>query len=169
MILPVLLGAVLQVAATALPNGHDDVTWGMTVSDVKSLHEVHKAGEGSQYSYADHMEKDPEVYVRRTGDNKKIEYYFFEGKLYKIYVVYDRNVSTQEFYLDLIGKAQKQYGKFQSNYQENVMGITVLHVKWDDGQSIMDLRNGAGYVYEVLIDKAAKKKKLLEQQRDRSI
>jgi hypothetical protein len=164
-----LLGAAMQVASVSLPAGDQDITWGMSVAQVKNLQEVHKAGKGSQYNYADHMETDPEVYVRRADDNKKIEYYFFKGKLYKIYIVYDRKVSTQDFYLKLIDKAQEQYGNAQSNYQENVMGIPVLHVKWDDGESIMDLRSGAGYVYKVLIDKSAQKEKALQQQRKRSI
>lgn len=170
MMINMLLGAAMQVASvTSLPAGYQDITWGMSVEKVKSLQEVHKAGKGSQYNYADHMETDPDVYVHRAADNKKIEYYFFEGKLYKIYIVYDRKVSTQKFYLNLIDKTQKQYGNSQSNYQENVMGIPVLHVKWDDGQSIMDLRSGAGYVYKVLIDKSAQKQKALQQQRKRSI
>ena len=168
MLLSVLLAAVLQVAEVALPTGYQGITWGMTVEEVKNRVEVHKAGEGSEFGYADHLETDPEVYVRSTSD-KKIEYYFFKGKLYKIYVVYGREVSTQAFYLDLIDKAQEQYGNAQSHYQENVFGILVIHAKWDDGKSIMDLRSGAGYVYQVLIDKAAQKEKDLHQQRKRSI
>lgn len=169
MLAGVVLVALLQVAQVPLPDGHKDIHWGMTVEQVKQKVQVYKAGEGSQFGYADHMETDPEVYVRSTSDNTRIEYYFFNGKLYKIYVVYDRAVSTQAFYLDLIDKAQAQYGNAQSNYQENVFGILVIHAKWDDGKSIMDLRSGAGYVYKVLIDKAAQQEKNLVQQRKRSI
>jgi hypothetical protein len=92
-------------------------------------------------------------------NNKKIEYYFFNGRLYKIYIVYDRSKSSEGFYKSLIDKAHKAYGPAQSHYQENIFGILVLHVKWDDGSSTMDLRSGAGYVYEVLIDKDAEREK----------
>ena len=153
-----ILTTALQVAVT-LPGGYQDMNWGMTVEQLTSQYDVHKAAEGSEYGYADHTEIDPEVYVRITEDNTRIEYYFFEGRLYKIYVVYDRTRSSADFYQKLIGEAQKRYGPAQSHYQENVFGILVLHVKWDDGTSSMDLRSGAGYIYEVLVDISAERKK----------
>ena len=153
-----LLGVAMQVAV-ALPNGFEGITWGMGIEDLTSQYEVHKAEPGSAYTYADHMEIDPDVYVRRTEDNRKIEYYFFNGRLYKIYIVYDQEKSSEAFYKELIEKTRKEYGPAQSHYQENIFGILVLHVKWDDGSSTMDLRSGAGYVYEVLIDKGAEREK----------
>ena len=166
--LNLLLFITLQTSVS-LPNGFQGITWGMTVEELTSQFEVHKASPGSGYSYADHMEIDPDVYVRHTKDNRKIEYYFFNGRLYKIYIVYDRARSTEEFYKSLIDKAHKEYGPAQSHYQENVFGILVLHVKWDDGTSIMDLRSGAGYVYEVLIDKAAEREKANKIRRKRNL
>jgi len=154
----VILAASLQVAMT-LPNGHDGMTWGMTIEDLTSQFDVHKAAPGSEYGYADHTEVDPVVYVRITDDKTRFEYYFFEGKLYKIYKVYDRARSSKEFYQQLISDAQKLYGPAQSHYQENVFGILVLHVKWEDSVTSMDLRSGAGYIYQVLVDIAADHKK----------
>ncbi|WP_455206502.1 hypothetical protein [Kaarinaea lacus] len=164
----VLLSAALQVAMT-LPTGFEGITWGMGIEELTSQHEVHKAVPGSAYTYADHMEIDPDVYVRRTEDNKKIEYYFYNGRLYKIYIVYDREKSTDAFYKELIDKAHKEYGSAQSHYQENIFGIQVLHVKWDDGSSTMDLRSGAGYVYQVLIDKTAEREKANRIRQKRSL
>ena len=168
--LNLLLFVSLQAQATiALPNGFQGITWGMSIEELTSQFEVHKATPGSGYSYADHMETDPDVYVRHTKDNRKIEYYFFDGRLYKIYIVYDRAKSTEGFYKNLIDKAQKEYGPAHSHYQENIFGILVLHVKWDDGKSTMDLRSGAGYVYEVLVDKAGEREKASEIRRKRSL
>jgi hypothetical protein len=163
-----ILGVTLQVAFT-LPNGYEGINWGMGIEELTSQHEVHKAEPGSTYTYADHMEIDPVVYVRRTDDNRKIEYYFYEGHLYKIYIVYDREKSTQEFYKGLIDHAYKEYGPAQSHYQENVFGIEVLHVKWDDGKSTLDLRSGAGYVYQVLIDKDAERRKANQIRQKRNL
>ena len=154
----IILATLLQVAVT-LPNGYQDMSWGMTIEDLTSHYDVHKAVAGSEYGYADHGEVDPDVYVRITEDNTRVEYYFFEGRLYKIYVVYDRSKASTEFYQKLIANAQKQYGPAQSHYQENVFGILVLHVKWEDGNSSLDLRSGAGYIYEVLVDIAAEREK----------
>ena len=79
--------------------------------------------------------------------------------LYKIYVVYDREKSSTDFYQERIQETQKKYGPSQSSFQEKVFGLLVLHVKWDDGRSTLDLRNGAGYIYEVYIDKEVERKK----------
>ncbi len=130
---------------------------------------MHQTSPESGFGYADHMEEDPNVYIRVTKDNKKIEYYFFSGRLYKIFIVHDREKSSEAFYKSLIDKAQKEYGPAQSHYQENVFGILVLHVMWDDGVSTMDLRSGAGYVYEVLIDKTAEREKAAKIRRKRSL
>ena len=89
--------------------------------------------------------------------------------MYKIYIVYDRDKSTEAFYKELIEKTRKQYGPAQSHYQENIFGILVLHVKWDDGSSTLDLRSGAGYVYEVLIDKDAERKKANQIRQKRTL
>lgn len=149
----------LTVATFELPTGYEGANWGMSVEELTSQLNVHKASPGSEYSYADHAETDPNVYVRVTDDNTRIEYYFFEDLLYKIYVVYDRAKSSADFYQEKILATRKKYGPAQSHYQERVYGLLVLHVKWDDGKSTLDLRSGAGYIYEVLVNKDAERKK----------
>jgi len=153
------LTMTIMIAAFELPKGYEEFHWGATVEELTSRIEVNKADLGSEYSYADHTETDPNVYVRLTSDKTRIEYYFFEGMLYKIYVIYDRAKSSSEFYQEKIQETQKKYGPAQSHFQEKVFGLLVLHVKWDDGKSTLDLRNGAGYIYEVYIDKEAERKK----------
>ena len=150
---------MIVTASFQLPDGYEETHWGMSVEELTSQLDVHKATAGSEYSYADHTETDPEVYVRLTEDDTRVEYYFFEGRLYKIYVIYDRAKSSAEFYQQRIEATRKQYGSAQSHYQEHVYGILVLHVKWDDGKSSLDLRSGAGYIYEVYVDKDAERRK----------
>ena len=159
MIKMLIVGAMLVTASFVLPNGYEESRWGMTIEELTSQFDVHKADLGSEYSYADHTETDPDVYVRFKKDKTRVEYYFYEGKLYKIYVVYDRAKSSAEFYQERILETRKKYGPAQSHYQEKNFGLLVLHVKWDDGKSTLDLRNGAGYIYEVYIDKVAERKK----------
>ena len=155
----ILIAVMLATGSITLPSGYEGMSWGMTIEDLTSQADVHKATPGSEYSYADHMEQDPNVYVRVTEKNTRIEYYFFEGLLYKIYVVYDRAKSSDAFYQERIVETRKQFGPAQSHYQEKVFGLLVLHVKWDDGTSSFDLRSGAGYIYEVYVDKKAERKK----------
>jgi hypothetical protein len=130
---------------------------------------VQKAEQGTKYSYADHLEDNPDVHVLIREDNTRIEYYFFQGRLYKVFVVYDRSATSTEFYKKLVMDKQTEYGPAQSHYQEEYYGIQVLHVKWEDMNSIMDLRSAAGYIYQVLIDKKAKNEKANLQFRKRTI
>lgn len=164
---------VVATASQELPDGYGDSHWGLTVEELTSQVDVHKAGSGSEYSYADHTELDPEVYVRVTEENTRIEYYFYNGLLYKIYVVYDRSKSSAEFYQQRIEETRKKYGPAQSHYQEKIYGLLIFHVKWDDGSSTLDLRSGAGYIYEVYVDKKAERKKASEyrkrKQKEKSI
>lgn len=154
-----LASMLISVADFELPKGYEGAHWGMSVEQLTSQLDVHKATPGTEYGYADHTETDPNVYVRITPDNTRIEYYFFEDHLYKIYVVYDRAKSSDNFYQNLIEATRDKYGTPQSHYQERVFGLLVLHVKWDDGSSTLDLRSGAGYIYEVYVDKAAERNK----------
>jgi hypothetical protein len=160
--------AMLVTGSLSLPNGYEDISWGTTIEELTSQIDVHKATPGSEYSYADHMEQNPTVYVRVTKKDTRVEYYFFEGLLYKIYVVYNRAKSSDKFYQKRIIESRKQFGPAQSHYQEKVFGLLVLHVKWDDGTSSFDLRSGAGYIYEVYVDKKAERKKAA-QARQRKI
>ena len=98
---------LLQVAVSSLPNGYDGAVWGISAKQLEQLVEVHKATPGSEYNYSDHMETDPEVYIQFTKENKRIEYYFFKGKLYKIFIVYDRALTSPQFYLR--GSSKKRF------------------------------------------------------------
>jgi len=164
-----IMFAVLLHVSLDLPSGFEGANWGISPAQLQQQVTVYKAGLGSGYSYADHLEVEPDVYVRTTSDNKKIEYYFFKGKLYKIYVIYDRAKSDMPFYKQLIAGKQKTFGPAAAHFQEKVFGLLVLHVRWDDGVSILDLRSGAGYVYEVMVDKSAELEKARLQQNKRAI
>ena len=143
---------LLQVTAS-LPNGYQGAVWGISAKQLQELVEVHKATPGSEYNYSDHMEADPEVYIQFTKENKRIEYYFFKGKLYKIFIVYDRVLTSPEFYQQKITEARQKYGSSQGRFEEKVFGLTVKHTTWEGEQTLLDLRSGAGFIFEVLMDK----------------
>jgi hypothetical protein len=158
-----ILFVLLQVAAS-LPNGYQSTVWGMSAKQLEELAEVHKATPGSEYNYSDHMETEPEVYIQFTEEKKRIEYYFFKGKLYKIFIVYDRALTSPEFYRQKITEARKKYGKPQGQFEEQVFGLTVKHTTWEGEQSVLDLRSGAGFIFEVLMDKKVAQAKKVRQQ-----
>jgi hypothetical protein len=109
------------------------------------------------------MEKNPDVYVTKN-DKQRIEYYFFKQKLYKVFIIYPRNSNNEGLYRQLITENIAKYGKPTNQYQEKVFGLAVLHTVWTDGKSDLDIRSGAGYIYQVRSDKkAAAAKRLLQQ------
>ena len=150
-------------AKTELPEGYQKANWGMSVSDLQKQVTVHKATPGSEYNYSEHTEVNPDVYIQKT-DHKRIEYYFFRGKLYKIFILYDRSLATSAFYKKLIKQHSEKFGPPQHRFQEKVYGIPVKHASWTDNQSSLDLRLGGGYVFQVrLQNSAAAAKKTLQQ------
>jgi len=91
-----LLAAQLLLQ-TALPTNYHGAQWGMSVSELNSQTKVYKASHHGNYNYADHSELNPDVYVRKTPDHKRLEYYFFNKKLYKIYVVYPKKRASSAY------------------------------------------------------------------------
>lgn len=168
MLSSIFLAAFLQVAV-GLPNGYQGVHWGMTVEDLRGLTGVQRAGHGRKFGYADHAEIDPDVYVHVTQDKTRIEYYFFKGRLYKVFLVYDRSAASPAFYQELVREHEERYGPFQAQYPEEFFGYVVQHTRWDDGDSVLDLRMGAGFVYQVRIDKKAAEQKALQQDMKKAI
>ncbi|MDH5325715.1 MAG: hypothetical protein OEZ68_18925 [Gammaproteobacteria bacterium] len=152
-----------------LPTGDGDAAWGMNVEQLQQTLKVHKATPGSEYSYADHAETNPDVYVRKVSDGTRYEYYFFKGVLYKIYIVYSKNRTSPTFYRSLVQETAALYGKPKGHYQETVFGIPVTHTVWEDQRTNLDIRSGAGFVYRVLQDRIVLKEKTLQKQRENSI
>ena len=162
-IFPQLILLIVLAGSSGLPDGYEQAKWGMTVEELQAFTVVHKASRGSEYTYSDHTEINPNVYISKQAD-KRIEYYFFRDRLYKIYVVYNRTASNDRLYNDLIQQHAALHGEPHETYQEKVFGMLVKHVAWINEESILDLRSGAGYIYQVRIDrKAAAAKKLLQQ------
>ena len=156
-------------AGAALPNGHDRAGWGLTVAELKAQVEVDRAEITDEFGYAEHLEEDPEVYYRLTPQHERIEYYFFQGRLYKVFVIYDRIFFHTRFYEDLVEEMKKNFGPPHETYQEDFFGLSINHARWEDPVSILDLRKGAGFIYQVRIDKATDQKKAKAQTRKKSI
>ncbi len=169
MIAGLVFSLLLLPVAHALPDGYRDAQWGMTVEQLKAQVEVFKASLGSEYNYADHTEQDPNVYVRTTKENSRIEYYFYKNHLYKVFVVADRAQASPTLYKQLIKQTTKQHGEPKAEFQEDVFGIKVQHTAWEDKNTILDVRFGAGFVYQVLIHKSLAKQKAADVERALSI
>lgn len=160
MLTVLLVSWVLQLAAV-LPQGYDQAHWGMTVSQLQAQTKLKKADKGHGYGFAEHMEIDPEVYVSPQADGGRVEYYFFQGKLYKVFVIYSKAKATADKYKQLAADFREKYGKPAQHYGETYFGFQVQHTLWEDPHTVLDLRSGAGFVYEVWLGKdlAQQKKK----------
>ena len=147
----------------------DGAYWGMSVEQLNEMVTVQPASSVGQYSFADHMEVNPDVYLRKKNNGNRIEYYFYNGKLYKIFVVYSRQNSNLNQYKKRVAELIKQNGPPQNNYEEVYFGIAVQHTLWEDKDNVFDLRYGAGFVYEVKVNKSLAKSKSLELLKKHSI
>ena len=158
-----IIGLFISVPAVAgeteLPLGYHQANWGMTVLEVSKEVPMIPAGGSGGFGYAEHLEEDPDVYTWTSPKHERVEYYFYRGKLYKIFIVYDRIFFHTKFYEKLIDQTQKAFGEPGKNYQEEYFGLSIQHVLWEDRVSVLDLRKGGGFIYQVRIDKSAAEEK----------
>lgn len=174
MILPIacLTGLLAHQSAAAdsgLPDGLGDAVWGMTVSDLESRMELTRADRGDGFGYAEHLEEEPEVYIRQNAQHERVEYYFSEGRLYKIFIVYDRVLFHTPFYKDIVERTTVEFGPPGRIFQEDFFGLSIQHTQWEDAASILDLRKGAGFIYQVRIHKQGAEEKARRLLRKKSI
>ncbi len=156
----IIIFAIVMATAATLPAGHDQAAWGITAQQLKKIVSAVKVEPGENYHFAEHMEIEPDVYVlKEKGKNRKIEYYFYKAKLYKIFIVYDRQPELRKLYNHLKQSLVSHFGRAEQEFKRTVFGLVVTHTQWDDGKTLLDLREGAGFVYQVRIDKAALKLK----------
>jgi len=154
---------------TALPTVYHGAQWGISVSELNSQIKVYKASHHGNYNYADHSEINPDVYVRKTTDSKRLEYYFYNKKLYKIYVVYPKNRQNNTLYRKQVSVFKQLYGAPSEISRDKYFGLEIQHTRWNDEQTALDLRLGAGFIYEVWVDTNAAKQKALQQERTKAI
>ncbi len=142
------------IAGVAIPEGYGDARWKMTADELRGVTAIKRADPEDHFTYAEHLEEDPEVYIGTSQGHERIEYYFFEGQLYKIFVVYDRMLTHTGFYEQLIAQTEAEFGPPLNAYQEEFFGLLIQHTYWEDEASTLDLRKGAGFIYQVRTHKA---------------
>ncbi|MBI3596988.1 MAG: hypothetical protein HY203_07550 [Nitrospirae bacterium] len=169
VILLSLIVPSIAAAGPALPNGYDRAGWGITVAELQKQVEIERAEMTDEFGYAEHLEEDPDVYFRMTPKHERVEYYFYQGRLYKVFIIYDRVYFHTRFYEDLVEEIKKSFGEPHEIYQEDFFGLPIRHTRWEDATSILDLRKGAGFIYQVRIDKAANRNKAKAQTKKKSI
>ena len=156
-------------AGTTLPSGYDRAVWRMTAPELKKQLDVARAEMGDGFGYAEHLEEDPEVYYWNSPQHERVEFYFYQGRLYKIFIIYDRVYFHTRFYEKLVEETTTAYGNPQDRYQEEFFGIPIQHARWEDSASVLDLRKGAGFIYQVRIEKITAEKKAKAGTRKKSI
>lgn len=157
------------LAAGALPDGVDQMRWGMTSDQLAKFAPVQKADAAHGYGYAEHTETDPDVYVQPSDGKKHREYYFSRGKLYKVFTVYNRTLTNPDNYAKLVSELKTQIGEPKRTYDDQNFGIRVTHTEWSTETSTLDLRMGAGFIYEVRYENRVEREKKIMQQLKHSI
>jgi len=156
-------------AGEPLPQGLGEAHWGMTAEElVGRLGARHVEG-SDQFGYAEHLERDPEVYVGTTADGKRVEYYLYNHALYKLFIIHARNQREPELYQRKVAELTALYGAPQHVYGESVFGLTITHTVWQDAVTRIDLRYGGGFVFEVHTDRVRAAAKDAALKRKKSI
>jgi len=147
-------GRAADAAGGSLPPGWGDARWGMTAEELGRRLPVHRVDASDQFGYAEHLERDPDVYAGTTADGKRVEYYLYDNALYKLFIIHARNQRDPRLYRQMVGQLTTAYGTPQRAYEETVFGLRITHTVWQDAVTQVDLRFGGGFVFEVHIDRA---------------
>ncbi len=156
-------------AGTPLPRGLDAARWGMTVDELRRQVPIEKVDLNDPFSHAEHLEQEPEIYARETADGKRAEYYFYNGELYKIFVIHARNQRDPALYHQLVQQLTAIYGPPQRTYEEVVFGLKITHTVWEEPTTRVDLRFGGGFVFQVHTDRIRSDAKETASKRKKSI
>ena len=167
--LALVVGATVVGATTPIPQGLGKAQWGMTIDELRGVVEVTKIDPNDPFSYADHLEEEPVIYAGQTAAGQRVEYYFFNGELYKIYLIHGDVQRDLVLYQQLADRLAVAFGPPDRHYDEVVMGLTIIHTIWEDAISSLDLRFGAGFVFQVHLDRSRVEAKALAMKRKKSI
>ncbi len=165
-----LILILAAVSYAKLPMGHEGARWGMSVDELKKISgDLVQADNRHKFYFGEHFETEPDVYYREKGKDERVEYYFYKGKLYKIFIIYNRELYETSFYEDLIKKAKDSYGAPKDLFEEKTFGLRVFHALWDDGETTLDIRKGAGFIFQVLAEKSVASEKEKAQKKKKGI
>lgn len=148
--------------------GYGNAKWGMTVEELSKLVDITDAVKTGKF-YADHFEWKPDVYVSYLPPNEqKIEYYFYNNKLYKIFIIYKLSKSNYsnplKYFESIVNEAINVYGKPKASYEDDSLGFPIWHNVWEDNIARMDIKMGSGFIHKVLIHKGLSNEKSLEME-----
>lgn len=163
-----LTAFLLLISSTfaTYPLGEETLQWGISeqaLTDQRDVIKVNPSNPQGQH-YTDFSEINPVVYIERSEPGKKIEYYFFEGKLYKTFIIHLEQDNAHARYQEKLEALTKSLGTPSRQHQSMVYSIPVYHSIWQFGDEEFDLRFGAGYIYEVRTHKPTAKKKKIKQE-----
>ena len=149
-----------------LPDGYGKAKWGMTVEELSKVADIIDVVSLGKF-YAEHFEWKPDVHVSYLPpDFQKIEYYFYNNKLYKIFIMYKLKKSKfknpLKYFESIVNNAIKTYGEPKASYEDNSFGFPIWHNVWEDNITQMDIRMGSSFIHKVLIHKDLSNAKSLE-------
>ena len=134
-----------------LPLGEGELKWGASAQTLMQHYNAVKVDpQNSQDNhFTEFMEIDPVVYIDRSTPGKKIEFYFYQGRLYKTFVIHLDQSNAQARYKEKIKTLTESFGNPSKQHQSIVYSMSVFHTIWEFGDEQYDVRFGAGYIYEV--------------------
>lgn len=159
MFATLFLIASLNLSAFAL--GDAPVQLGISEAELLDKTQAVKVDEQSHggHGYTDFAEENPLVYVDNSLKERKVEYYFHLGRLYKVMTIYRDRVNDEAYYQEQLAALQQRFGEPSRRFTSQVFSLQVFHHVWEDEREELDLRFGAGYVYKVIVDKAMQRDK----------
>ncbi len=144
-----------------LPLGEGDLQWEASAQTLMEHYNAVKVDPQNPQGnhFTEFMEIDPVVYIDRSTPGKKVEFYFYQGRLYKTFVIHLDQSNAQARYEEKIKTLTESLGTPSKQHQSIVYSIPVFHAIWEFEDEQYDVRFGAGYIYEVRTHKPTAEEK----------
>lgn len=148
-----MISVAIVLMSSLLASGlfaNSEITWGISESELNEKLRVEQtANNGHGHGYSDFSEVNPVVYINETKDGIKHEFYFFKNKLYKTYTIYRDQSAVQKLYQARLQHYKKNVGEPSKVYEDQLFSLPIQHTVWENESEKLDVRLGAGFVYEV--------------------
>ncbi len=145
-----VLGEDIPLEASV--DGYGWASWGMSLQDVTARLGEEGVTDTAVYKPPENPEFVSVVALNPDEERYKVEYRFYNEKLFHIEVYYSDHFENHSFNSFLLDK-MSEYGRpYDMNVRVDELGNVILNTKWDTENSLIELVSRPNHRYSLFLD-----------------
>lgn len=145
-----VLGEDIPLEASV--DGYGWARWGMSVQEVSTRLGDEGVADTAVYAPPQNPEFVSVVALNPDEKRYKVEYRFYDGRLFHIEVYYSDYFENNSFNSFLLSKMSKYGRPYDMNVKVDEMGNVILNTKWDTENSLIELVSRPNGRYSLFLD-----------------